>query len=1256
MKKIILTLLLTLSALVNVNAVAAFSLDIDGNGTINASNDGLIIFKYLLNSNANNLHTTISSNAADDRKTTAQLKAYLDNSGDILDIDGNGTTNASNDGLIVFKYLLNSNANNLHTTIASNAPGSKTTTINLKAYLDQYISTDVSNLYSGDRPTELTAEQIAAADGAGNYGEHVAVLETANFSDYTISVDLGSRKIYVYDDASFINVVAEIYLGDNYTSLNNLGEPEFRGFFLETIQAIWDLVNPTEVRANRIAQLDALPSQYSLTDTVLIENTELGVSHVNWAYTQNGNQRSFSLSTSVALIEDITDWSTKYNELVAKLIADYATYQTDLAAIFANDTAPTELTSLLTAEANRVAGTETTVDNKELFTNLSGDGVDVTYGGDGSGNEIFAVSSFIDGNSISNNIIVNQLITSSPNEADFRAAFFAVILEKWNQLHPVLTAAEELVAIFALATSPTAFVDYPALDAEADGILQAARAQHIVDSLTNLNGVTVTYTINTTPKSFDVAKAGETTINVLQDSSSGGAVSLDTLSVFKDIYFQTIQAKWDILHTAGPTFESEVADIYANENAPTELGDFLQTYFEAEEVDGIYPDLIRLSSEDFTVTNFSFRGTNSIGYVELSNGDEVDEPSGTNYIDLEGEQLAGWALAIVQAIWDLVNPPTPVESEVADIYAADTPPTAYASGSVIDTDAQAVAQEGTVRDTFINRLSSSLYLTSNGYDTATGTGAEIEIRDNNNASLDPAVFVTTDAGAFAGMSGQAFSDFTFKIVLAIWHLEHPNYVAPTSHADRAAVLTAYNSIEGISNLTVKLANSNNLSIATVYLTWDLNGVAQALYYFSATNPTSTTDGEVRGDLSYYTPEQFETYRERLYNKLTDHILTPEEIAAALRAERIADLEGLDKDGVTVTQATAQADGFVVSTAGKSDVYFYANDYGSLTFEGLTTDQYIIYEAAIEAKRDEYILAAELAVLRTQRINELEALDKNGVAVVHHTRNNGEDTFSITKNPDQTFIHADVYGPGKVEDQNATEYGNYKAAIISKRNEYDPSALVNFQSELDTFYARQFIDDIDGGAGYGNQLSTALATAANLVHASNDNDIIEEFLTNLASGVTYKGGASHITWYQDSNILVTSNVGTGNGFYDIPITDNAYLGPNGLWQLNQLSASNIRHMTYHTMWNIWILSHQSDAVLRTARETWLEAYTHAQGADFYKGKFNGSDEYRAANGLAAQGTAITTVLYGNALVELLTLQEWINFVGVYKFSVDTVLGN
>ena len=128
----------TQSLTITVTNETAFSLDVDGNGTFTASNDGLVIFKYLLNSNANNLHTTVANNALETRNSTAELKTYLDEAESILDVDGNETLTASNDGLVIFKYLLNSNANNLHTTISNNALDNRNSTSELKAYLDLY--------------------------------------------------------------------------------------------------------------------------------------------------------------------------------------------------------------------------------------------------------------------------------------------------------------------------------------------------------------------------------------------------------------------------------------------------------------------------------------------------------------------------------------------------------------------------------------------------------------------------------------------------------------------------------------------------------------------------------------------------------------------------------------------------------------------------------------------------------------------------------------------------------------------------------------------------------------------------------------------------------------------------------------------------------------------------------------------------------------------------------------------------------------
>ena len=743
MKKIILTLLLTLSTLINVNAVAAFSLDIDGNGTINASNDGLIIFKYLLNSNANNLHTTISSNAADDRKTTAQLKAYLDNSGDILDIDGNGTTNASNDGLIVFKYLLNSNANNLHTTIASNAVGSKTTTINLKAYLDQYISTDVSNMYSGDRPTELTAEQIADANGAADDSNaHLTVLRYANFGDYVVNIL--SDKIVIRDESDNYAIVYEITSSEN--NLAQLDDAEFQALYLEVIQAIWDLINPVTVESEVAKLYAAENAPTSLGDFIqtYFENEEVfgiladfqklasenyeitgyGTTVVNinlsigYITLSNGDEVPFPDKNFSSLNgSDLADWALAIVQAIWDLENPNAgpTYQDDLIAIFASDTTPTELTPLLTAEANRVANTATTVDNKELFTNLSGDGVTVAFGVDGN-DEIFTVSSNIDGNSISNNVIANDIIVTAPSEADLRAAFFNVILEKWNQLHPSAALEDEITAIYE--------ADLP----------------------------------------------------------------------------------------------------------PTEL-----------------TDLIKDACESYgNWTNNTLPALNRFGVT---------------FTSFDGSTI---------------------------VY--------------------------------------------NGIDNT-----------NNSAG-----------------SNTARRTATLEIMTKIWHVGHPNYVDPTTHAARSAVLTAYNSIDGISNITVKLANSNNLSTASVYLTWKLNEVAQDFWYFSATNPTSTTDGEVRGDLSYLSPEQFETYRERLYNKLTDHIQTP----AKLRAARIVEIKVLDdaSDNVIITNYIDPTDGdtFIIDVLGEPSLQ---SEYSTTTYESgvqgfgyLGTTQWDAMKKDISDKIDEIDIA------------------------------------------------------------------------------------------------------------------------------------------------------------------------------------------------------------------------------------------------------------------------------------------------------------
>ena len=1177
MKKIILTLLLTLSALINVNAVAAFSLDIDGNGTINASNDGLIIFKYLLNSNANNLHTTISSNAADDRKTTAQLKAYLDNAGDILDIDGNGTTNASNDGLIVFKYLLNSNANNLHTTIASNAPGSKTTTINLKAYLDQYISTDVSNMYSGDRPTELTAEQIAAANGAVSDNDHEDVLRMAQFSNYRVNLVSSQKKVYIADTDITISAYATIDLASDFVNTReSLNDAEFQALFLEVIQAIWDLINPVTVESE-VAKLYAA------------ENAPTSLGNVIQDYFVN------EVSTGTTNPEVYEDFLK------------------------------------LASENFTLNGFGSNADSQNLnywyFRISNGDEIETTYGN-------------------------KNILDHTGSE-----------LAEW--------ALAIVQAIWTLEHAPAG----PTTISEANKArFDALIGQYGVTQITPMERTAPLALIDVEYNQTDVTENGSSTLNFVfsVQYASWASFPQDRFDTKFDEFVAKLKSddpNYDPNAElySGPRPTELTAEQIADANGATDGDEFEHTQVLKIAEYGDYTIDIDYDADDVTIN---------------LNGAIVDNfpMGGINLQSLDDESFQGVYLKTIQTIWDLVNPPTPVESEVADIYAADTPPTAYASGSVIDTDAQAVAQEGTVRDTFINRLSSSLYLTSNGYDTATGTGAEIEIRDNNNASLDPAVFVTTDAGTFAGMSGQAFSDFTFKIVLAIWHLEHPNYVAltpfeieladiyaadapPTGFVSGGEIESATSGFtteitSGNSKIAfIKRLSSENHLIKTVYQNASNSQVL--LVHVNAQNvdlsPRITSPVAKR--LDQHTSNDMISYALEVVKAiwLLEH---PEYVdLPALRTERIAELEALDKDGVTVTQATAQADGFVVSTAGKSDVYFYANDYGSLTFEGLTTDQYTIYEAAIEAKRDEYILAAELAALRTTRIAEINALDKNDVVV--QVTNGGDQTlvYNSTDLNATFYFHFDDYGNGngKVEDLSTADYATYKADIISKRDELDPISTAKIQAVLETFYngSEAAALDINNYGGQLSAVSTLLATAAN---AAFDNGLAaqETFLKLLAHGASFQGSPSKVLWDSTGNYyhVVTSNVGEGNGYFDIFLVNSQYLAGTHL----TLGESNFRHLAYHVMANLWHLADTTDAELRVFREDWLESYTTQNGVLFAKGKHNnGSDEYRAYT-ITNAGEPITTLLYGGGvyLVEDLTLQQWVSFRDTYTFSVTTLL--
>lgn len=84
---------------------AVFTLDVDGNGQYNALTDGLLIVRHL-NSMQNDALIAGIVDASGTRKTAAAIKAYLDSSRVLLDVDGSGgEPDPLTDGMLILRHL-----------------------------------------------------------------------------------------------------------------------------------------------------------------------------------------------------------------------------------------------------------------------------------------------------------------------------------------------------------------------------------------------------------------------------------------------------------------------------------------------------------------------------------------------------------------------------------------------------------------------------------------------------------------------------------------------------------------------------------------------------------------------------------------------------------------------------------------------------------------------------------------------------------------------------------------------------------------------------------------------------------------------------------------------------------------------------------------------------------------------------------------------------------------------------------------------
>jgi len=81
------------------------TLDIDGNGAIDALTDGLVAIRYLFGFRGETLTKDVVGEGA--TRNTEEIVAYLDEVGDtMLDVDGNGTAGALTDGILFMRHAL----------------------------------------------------------------------------------------------------------------------------------------------------------------------------------------------------------------------------------------------------------------------------------------------------------------------------------------------------------------------------------------------------------------------------------------------------------------------------------------------------------------------------------------------------------------------------------------------------------------------------------------------------------------------------------------------------------------------------------------------------------------------------------------------------------------------------------------------------------------------------------------------------------------------------------------------------------------------------------------------------------------------------------------------------------------------------------------------------------------------------------------------------------------------------------------------
>ena len=121
-------------------AFASFNLDIDDNGETDALTDGLLVLRYMFGLSGETLTIGVVGNNSERPHSDEILNYLVANNGD-LDIDGNGSVDALTDGLLILRELFSLSSSSLVTGVLGN-DASRTTSSSIINYISTIKDSD----------------------------------------------------------------------------------------------------------------------------------------------------------------------------------------------------------------------------------------------------------------------------------------------------------------------------------------------------------------------------------------------------------------------------------------------------------------------------------------------------------------------------------------------------------------------------------------------------------------------------------------------------------------------------------------------------------------------------------------------------------------------------------------------------------------------------------------------------------------------------------------------------------------------------------------------------------------------------------------------------------------------------------------------------------------------------------------------------------------------------------------------------------